>query len=265
MISVRLSDTLVPVCATVLERVKRLFDLHADPAAIDAVLGPLAQAASRLRVPGSFDGFEMAVRAILGQQISVAAAGTLAGRLVARFGTPLSNSFCRVEFSFSDASQIACFNAEEIGRLGITGRAQNPHCPGPGRSSAATCIWSRATGSKELCGNFGKFPASGNGPRNTSPCARFPGRTLFRTRIWASERRWEEAAQKKFWKWPKNGGRGGLMPLCIFGQRWRKNDDRYFIKTKNDNELSLQNNGFGGRKTQSDRDGQRAGGNSLGK
>ena len=89
MVAVRLSDELLPVCAVILERVKRLFDLHADPVAIGLALGTLAAQRPGLRVPGSFDGFEMAVRAILGQQITVAGARTLAGSLVLRFGTPV--------------------------------------------------------------------------------------------------------------------------------------------------------------------------------
>ena len=94
MISVRLSDALVPVCPVVLERIKRLFDLHADPTTINMALGSLAQERPGLRVPGSFDGFEMSVRAILGQQVSVAAARTLAGRLVTRFCISLKGKAC---------------------------------------------------------------------------------------------------------------------------------------------------------------------------
>jgi AraC family transcriptional regulator of adaptative response / DNA-3-methyladenine glycosylase II len=78
----------------VVERARRLFDLGADPAAIgdhlgsDPALAPLVAARPGLRVPGCWDPFETAVRAILGQQISVRAATTLAGRLVAEFGKP---------------------------------------------------------------------------------------------------------------------------------------------------------------------------------
>ena len=77
-------------------RLRRLLDLDADAAAIagalgaDPLLAPLLAARPGLRVPGAWDGFELAVRAILGQQVSVAAASTLAGRLAARFGTPLA-------------------------------------------------------------------------------------------------------------------------------------------------------------------------------
>lgn len=76
-------------------RLRRLFDLEADPEAIgtelghDPLLAPLVAAQSGLRVPGAWDPFELTVRAILGQQVSVAGASTLAGRLVARFGEPL--------------------------------------------------------------------------------------------------------------------------------------------------------------------------------
>lgn len=76
-------------------RVRRLFDLDADVPSItmqfthDALLGPLVAKRPGLRVPGCWDRFELALRAVLGQQVSVAAARTLAGRLVARFGEAL--------------------------------------------------------------------------------------------------------------------------------------------------------------------------------
>jgi AraC family transcriptional regulator of adaptative response / DNA-3-methyladenine glycosylase II len=76
-------------------RCRRLFDLDADPRAIgaalaaDKTLAPLVAAHPGLRVPGAYDGFELAVRAVIGQQISVAAASTLTGRLATRHGTRL--------------------------------------------------------------------------------------------------------------------------------------------------------------------------------
>lgn len=120
-LSVRLSGGLLPVCAVVLERVKQLFDLHADPAAIDAVLGALAKPRRGLRVPGSFDGFEIAVRAVLGQQISVAAARTLAGRLALRFGTSLRTPVPALTHVFPAPQRIARATADQIGKLGIPG------------------------------------------------------------------------------------------------------------------------------------------------
>ncbi len=122
MISVRLSDTLVPVCPMVLERTRRLFDLEGDPAAIGAVLGPLATERPGLRVPGSFDGFEMSVRAILGQQVSVAAARTMAGRLAVRFGARISVPVPSLSCLFPKPDRIARATVQEIGRLGITGQ-----------------------------------------------------------------------------------------------------------------------------------------------
>jgi AraC family transcriptional regulator of adaptative response / DNA-3-methyladenine glycosylase II len=126
VLAVQLSDSLLPVCSLVLERIKRLFDLAADPIAINAVLGPLAANHPGLRVPGCFDGFEMSVRAILGQQISVAAARTLAGRLALRFGpaleTPTAASGPNLNRLFPAPARIAEATVNEIGKLGITGK-----------------------------------------------------------------------------------------------------------------------------------------------
>jgi AraC family transcriptional regulator, regulatory protein of adaptative response / DNA-3-methyladenine glycosylase II len=79
--------------ARVVARCRRLLDLDADPQAISDILGqtslaPLVTARPGLRVPGAFDGFELAVRAVVGQQISVAGARTLLGRIVARAAAP---------------------------------------------------------------------------------------------------------------------------------------------------------------------------------
>ncbi len=120
MLSVRLSDTLLPVCAAVLERTRRLFDLHADPAVIDATLGPLAGASPGLRVPGSFDPFETAVRAVLGQQVSVAAARTLAGRLADAFGEPIPNATGELTRLFPTPQRIASTTVEQVMQLGLT-------------------------------------------------------------------------------------------------------------------------------------------------
>ena len=82
----------------VVSRCRQLFDLDADPQAIDAALAadeslaPLVAARPGLRVPGAYDGFELAVRAVIGQQVSVPAASTLTGRLAARHGTRLDGT-----------------------------------------------------------------------------------------------------------------------------------------------------------------------------
>jgi AraC family transcriptional regulator, regulatory protein of adaptative response / DNA-3-methyladenine glycosylase II len=121
-LTVQLSDSLLPVCALVLERVKQLFDLHADPVAIGSVLGDLAARRPGLRVPGSFDGFEMAVRAVLGQQVSVAGASTLTGRLALRFGTPIKTPVSNLTHLFPTPQRLAMASVADIGRLGITGQ-----------------------------------------------------------------------------------------------------------------------------------------------
>lgn len=95
----RMSVTMPPpgVLMQILARVNRLFDLESDSQRIeahlsaDAELRPWIRARPGLRVPGAWDALELAVRAILGQQISVDAARTLAGRLATAFGTPLQN------------------------------------------------------------------------------------------------------------------------------------------------------------------------------
>ncbi len=86
-----LRDTAVAV-----ERCRRLLDLDADPIAIGEVLGadpllaPLVRDVPGQRLPGQVDGFEVAVRAIVGQQVSVAGARTILGRFAAAYGTPVS-------------------------------------------------------------------------------------------------------------------------------------------------------------------------------
>ena len=94
-LEVRVRLTRLAALPAVIARTRRLFDLAADPQTIgahlaeDPVLAPLVAARPGLRVAGAWDGFELAVRAILGQQVSVAAAAALAGRLVARYGETL--------------------------------------------------------------------------------------------------------------------------------------------------------------------------------
>ena len=83
--------------STIITRIRRMFDLSAEPGAIaevlsaDPILAPLVKARPGLRVPGGWDGFEIAVRAVLGQQITVKGATGLAGRLVAAIGKPIDD------------------------------------------------------------------------------------------------------------------------------------------------------------------------------
>jgi AraC family transcriptional regulator, regulatory protein of adaptative response / DNA-3-methyladenine glycosylase II len=99
---------------------RRLLDLDADPLVVaehlgsDALLGPLVRAAPGLRVPGSVDGAELAVRAVLGQQISVAAARTGAGRLVAEHGEALPHPRGAVTSLFPATAVLAALDAARL-------------------------------------------------------------------------------------------------------------------------------------------------------
>lgn len=92
---------------------KRLFGLDADQQAIDSalgadpVLGPLMAARPGLRIPGCWDGFELAVRAVLGQQVSVAAGRTLAGRISAEYGEPLAEPQAGLDRLFPEPERLA--------------------------------------------------------------------------------------------------------------------------------------------------------------
>jgi len=114
------SPSLAPVLGAVLQRVRQAFDLDADPAAIDAALATLpVPPQPGARLPGTLDGFETAVRVILGQQVSVKAARTLVQRLVDRFGTPVQTPYPALTHLFPDAATLAAADSEVIGRLGI--------------------------------------------------------------------------------------------------------------------------------------------------
>jgi AraC family transcriptional regulator of adaptative response / DNA-3-methyladenine glycosylase II len=101
-------------------RIRRLLDLDVDPAAVgpvlgrDRLLGPLVVAAPGLRVPGTVDGAELAVRAVLGQQVSVAAARTAAGRLVASYGQRLAQPRGAVAALFPSAATLAALDPASL-------------------------------------------------------------------------------------------------------------------------------------------------------
>ena len=120
----RLGDGLVPALPALIHQVRALLDLDADPAAIDAVLLPHFPGTEGARVPGTLDGFELAVRAVLGQQVTVAAAHTLAGRLVARYGAAVPTPFEGVTHRFPDAATLALADSDVMGGLGIVRQRQ---------------------------------------------------------------------------------------------------------------------------------------------
>jgi AraC family transcriptional regulator of adaptative response / DNA-3-methyladenine glycosylase II len=124
-IRIQLSASLAPALPAVIARLKRLFDLAADPQRIAAHLGPLAAPRPGLRVPGAFDGFEMAVRAILGQQVTVRAATTLAGRFAGAFGEPITTPFAGLTHLPPTAERIARAEVTDLTALGIIASRAN--------------------------------------------------------------------------------------------------------------------------------------------
>jgi AraC family transcriptional regulator of adaptative response / DNA-3-methyladenine glycosylase II len=119
------APTLATVLMPLLARMRAQFDLDANPAVIEAHLrqDPLLEAHIEsmpgLRVPGAFDTFELAVRAVLGQQVSVAGATTLSGRLIARFGESIETPFANLTHHFPRAELLASTDTALIAQIGL--------------------------------------------------------------------------------------------------------------------------------------------------
>jgi len=127
-LAVTLSASLAKTAPVVLGRVNSLMDLSCHPAEVLRALGTLAARRPGIRVPGAFDGFEVAVRAILGQQVSVAAARTLAGRFAAAFGAPLETPFPGLTTTFPGPARVAELGAAKIATIGLpAARARTLH------------------------------------------------------------------------------------------------------------------------------------------
>jgi AraC family transcriptional regulator of adaptative response / DNA-3-methyladenine glycosylase II len=124
-LELEIAPALGSVLMPLLSRVRNQFDLDANPAIIhahllqDSLLAAQIGAMPGLRVPGAFDAFELAVRAVLGQQISVAGATTLAGRLVRRFGDAVETPVPGVTHDFPSASTLATAAAADIAQIGL--------------------------------------------------------------------------------------------------------------------------------------------------
>lgn len=135
------------------QRTRRLFDLGADPLTIgallgrDASLGPAVRACPGLRVPGAWDGLELAVRAILGQQVSVARATALAGKLVARWGAPLASPAGALTHAFPSAAALA-----EAGGAAVAAALGMPRARG---AAIAALAYAVADGALPLDGTLG--------------------------------------------------------------------------------------------------------------
>jgi AraC family transcriptional regulator, regulatory protein of adaptative response / DNA-3-methyladenine glycosylase II len=120
-ISIQVSTSLAPVLLNVVARCKRMLDTQADPGLIAASLGTLAGDRPGLRVPGAFNGFDLAVRAILGQQVSVKAASTLHGRIAQKFGAVIETPYPALSRCAPTAQSLAELSTDDLSGLGITG------------------------------------------------------------------------------------------------------------------------------------------------
>jgi AraC family transcriptional regulator of adaptative response / DNA-3-methyladenine glycosylase II len=211
------------------QRCRRLLDLDADPSAVAAdlaasgtVLGPLAAANPGRRVPGHVDGNELALRAVLGQQVSVAAARRLGARLVAAYGKPLERPDGTLTHCFPTAETVAAADPATLpmprARAGaLTGLAAALAAgdlsldPGAERDRASARLlalpgigpWTAAyirmralsdpdaflpgdVGVLEALGRLGAIPAGGRGPTARSRAARAAGELAEAWRPWRS-------------------------------------------------------------------------------
>jgi AraC family transcriptional regulator of adaptative response / DNA-3-methyladenine glycosylase II len=123
--SLTLSEGLMPVFRQVLAAARAALDLDTDVEVIDAFFaGRHLDAPPGLRLPGALDPFELTVRAILGQQVTVRAASTLAARLTARFGAPLQTPVEGVDRLFPTPARLAEAGAAALAALGGQPRAR---------------------------------------------------------------------------------------------------------------------------------------------
>lgn len=214
---------------TIINRIRGIFDLGADPAVIgaqlrtDPILRPLVAARPGLRIPGAWDGFELSVCAILEQRNSASAASELAGKLVATYGTPLERSeeasVHGLRFVFPTPERLA--SAELGATLGIphelaraisslaTAAIANPHLfqPGQGledtiaRLTALPGVDERAAHyiAMRALGDPDAFPAPDIGMLRapaTSEARPTPAEVLVRANAW---RPWRAYASLYLW------------------------------------------------------------------
>ena len=126
-LGLQVSPELTPVLMPLLAKVRQQFDLEAHPQTIhshlyeDVMLAGQIQHTPGLRVPGAFNHFELAIRAVLGQQVSVAGATTVAGRLVERFGLAALTPFAGVTHHFPTPQVITQLSIDQLAGIGIPG------------------------------------------------------------------------------------------------------------------------------------------------
>lgn len=127
LLAVDLATTLAPALPSILVRLRNLFDLDAQPdiiaghLALDRRLAPWVARQPGLRVPGAFDSFELGLRAILGQQVSVRGASTLAGRVAQRFGEAIETPLACLNRISPTAESVAAARGTAVAGFGLPG------------------------------------------------------------------------------------------------------------------------------------------------
>ncbi len=125
LLAVDLATPLAPALSSILARLRNLFDLDARPdiiaghLALDSLLAPWIKRHPGLRVPGAFDSFELGMRAILGQQVSVRGASTLAGRFAQRFGKAIQTPLPCLNRITPTAESISTVRTTTLASLGL--------------------------------------------------------------------------------------------------------------------------------------------------
>ena len=124
VVHLQVSDSLRNALPTVIARMRAALDLDADPKAINAVLGAHFAGTEGIRVPGCLDGFEVAIRAIVGQQVTVAAACTFTKRIAHTFGGPITTPYPELSRLFPTPEALAHATPDALGALGIVKQRQ---------------------------------------------------------------------------------------------------------------------------------------------
>jgi AraC family transcriptional regulator, regulatory protein of adaptative response / DNA-3-methyladenine glycosylase II len=124
VVHLEVSDSLRSVLPTVIARMRAMLDLDADPGAINAVLAPHFAGTEGIRVPGCVDGFEIAIRAIVGQQVTVAAGRTLTERIAHTFGQTIDTPYPQLTRLFPTPDALAQATPDALGTLGIVKQRQ---------------------------------------------------------------------------------------------------------------------------------------------
>ncbi len=144
---VEFTHSLTPVLPALLGRVRALFDLNARPDVIakhlrkDARLASSVKSYPGMRVPGAFNGFETGLRAILGQQVTVKAATTIACRVVEAFGEPIVTPFKELNRLTPAPARIAAASVDDLARHGIVGaRCRSIIALAEAQKSAGLCL-----------------------------------------------------------------------------------------------------------------------------